>query len=193
MTTSEDLLGLVVAAVRGPNADAEQPSYATSAGNAVYSPGDWPTQSGQYPVWKIRVIRELKTSLGRGGPPQFLVVTTVRAMGEVSAPVAVNDAGATAAAAALWQLQRQFEVAVINSYPLTGQVQQFPTIDSQLSYNSDAETHLAGIQIDLGLEFVQGVDDFAPIEADDLLLVDANVTTFPGDPNPPGFSLSFEQ
>lgn len=185
MTTSQDLLELVVAAILGPNAAAQPATFATDAQDRVYAPGDWSTQDGQYPIIKLRVPQESKQSLGRSGPPEFLVLTTIRIVGEVSAPADVNDAGASAAQTALWQLQRQIEIAVVGSYPLTRQIQQIVSINSQLSYNSDAETHLAGIQIDLVLEFIQGPDDFAPVDAEDLDIVTGEFPDFP----PVGFEL----
>lgn len=183
MTTSQDLLDLVVATLT-PIGDDPAP---TSAGPRVYRPGDWPTQNGQYPIWKLRVVTESKQSLGHAGAPQFTVTTTVRAVGEVSAPVQVNDAGAAAAEAALWQLQREFEVAVIGSYPLTAAIQQIASVNSQLSYNSEGETHLAGIQIDLALEFYQGPEDFAPVRSDEVDIVAA----VPIGGNFGGFTLHF--
>lgn len=155
VTTSAGLLAIVVAilSVEG----------VTAAGSQVLSPGDWPTQNDQYPRLKPRVIRETKQSLGHGGGPSFTVVSTIRIIGEVSAPAQVDDAGASAAAAQLWQLARQVEVAVIGNDALyRAGVQQFASVDSQLSYSADGETHLAGIQIDISLEFYQGPEDFAP-------------------------------
>jgi hypothetical protein len=172
MSTSEELAALVYSALT--TAD-----DTTDAGANVYKPGDWPTQADQYPRLKLRVTRESKQSLGRGGPPEFTVITTLRIIGEVSEPADVNDAGATAAEAALWRLSRQVEIAVIGSYPLTAELQQFATVDSQLAYNSDAETHLAGIQIDIGLEHYQGPEMFAPVIADDVTDVEVTLSTYP--------------
>lgn len=171
MTTSADLVSAIVTVLTEPNA--------TSAGTRVYRPGDWATQGDQYPIIKVRAVREVKQSLGRGGPPEFTVVTTVRITGEVSAPALANDAGAAQAEADLWTLQRQIEVVVINSYPLTEDVQQIVSVDSQLSYNGDAAAHLAGIQIDLALEWYQGPDDFAPLAAEDLTGIDVTLTNQP--------------
>lgn len=158
--TSDDVLDLVIGALRAPGA--------TSAGDLVYRTGDRPTQNDQYPNLRGRVVRETKQSLGRGGGPEFNVTATIRVIGEVSAPAAVGDAGAAQAEALLWQLKRQVEVAVVGSYPLERQIQQFASIDSQLAYNADGETHLAGIQIDFAIEFYQGLEDFALIASDDL-------------------------
>ena len=189
MTTSAYLVDLVVAALLGPQAGADPAGYATAAGQRIYRPGDWPTQALQYPIIKLRVPRELKQSIARSGAPEFTVTTTIRIVGEVSEPAAVNDAGVAAAEAALWQLQREIEVAVINSYPLTTSIQQIASVDSQLSYNSDAETHLAGIQIDLALEFYQGAEDFAPVPADDLNELHADFVRHP----PAGLIVNLDQ
>lgn len=187
--TSADLLALVVAQLRGDGGDANPPQFPTDAGARVYSPGDWPTQQQQYPLLKVRIAREHKQSLGRGGGPQFTVTATIRIIGEVSAQVEVKDAGAEAAQAALWALHRQVEVAVIGSYPLEQQIQQIASIDAQLSFNSDAETHLAGIQIDLALEFYQGPEDFAPIESEPLEEIHVEDTNHP----PVGFTVDLPQ
>jgi hypothetical protein len=172
VTTSAELLDLVVAALRVDGA--------TVAGSRVYRPGDRPTQNDQYPNWRARVVRESKQSLGRGGGPAFTVTTTIRLIGEVS----VGDAGAAEAEAELWRMQREAEVAIVGSYLLTTKISQIASIDSQLSYNSDGETHLAGIQCDLALEFYQGPEDFAPTESDDLNEIDGRWPAFP----PTGFT-----
>lgn len=179
MITSETLLDLVVAAVRDPRADAPKPVYATDAGENVFRPADWPTQDGQYPRLKLRVIRETKQSLARSGPPEFTVTTVVRIVGEVSELAEEDDAGATAAEQSLWRLARQAEVAVIGSYPLMRAIQQIASVDSQLAYSSDGEAHLAGIQVDIAIEWYQGPEAFAPVEADDLDEIAIAATAYP--------------
>ena len=158
MTTSADLLDAVAAALLAAGTD---------AGLRVYTPGDWPAWDNQYPAIKLRVARETKTSNGRG-EISFTVVTTIRILGQVSTPASIDDGGAAAAEVALWALKQQIEVAVINSHALTVLVQQFPSVDAQLAFNAEGETHLAGIQIDLGVEFYQGPEDFAPIVAPEI-------------------------
>ncbi|NIJ07237.1 hypothetical protein FHS31_000833 [Sphingomonas vulcanisoli] len=185
MSSSLDLLGLTVAALLGPQATADPPFYATDAGAGVASPGDWPTQQDQYPRIKVFVFGETKTSGGRGGI-NFTVVTTIRVIGEVSKPVQINDGGAGAAMAALGALNAQIECAVINSYPLTGQLQQFPSIRSQLAFNADGATHLAGIHIDIDMEHFQSEEDFAPIASSDLNELDFASTAAP----PTGFIVN---
>jgi len=159
MTTSIDLLQLVYDAILQAN---------TAAGTNVYKPGDWPTQDGQYPIIKLRLVHEQRTSLGRGGAIQFTSVATVRISAEVSGLATVDDAGAMAVEGAVWALKREIEVAVVNSSPLTQSIQNIPTMTSQLAFNSDAATHVAGVQIDLSLEFYEGPENFAPVASDDL-------------------------
>ena len=176
MTTSEDLLDAVAAAIVAAGTDAQL---------RVYTPGDWPTWDSQYPAIKLRMLRETKTAIGRG-EISFTVVTTIRILGQVSEPASADDGGAAAAEVALWRLKRQAEVAIINSYPLTSLLQQFPSVDAQLAFSSEGEKHLAGIQVDLALEFYQGPEDFAPIVTTDVDAVTVTATAYP----PAGLDLA---
>jgi len=175
VTTSQDLLELCNEAVLN----------VTDAGSRVYKPGDWPSQDEQYPLIKMRLIHEARTSLGRGGAIEFVTVATIRLTGEVSAPATVDDAGATDAESALWRLKRQIEIAIVNSYPLTNQIQNIPMMVSQLDFSSEGATHLAGIRVDLQLEFYEGPESFAPVESDDLQQVTIANTNLP----PTGLSV----
>lgn len=188
MTQASDLVELIHQALLGPGAGAEPAVYATNAGAAVFRPGDWPTQNGQYPRLKLRVAQQSKRSIARSGAPQFTVTTTVQVIGEVSAPAQRDDGGATAAEAALWALAGQVELAIVNSYPLFAQIQQIASISSQFAYNSDAETHLAGISTSFELEWYQGPEDFAPIASDDLDTATVQLT----DHSPTGFTADLQ-
>ena len=174
MTTSKDLLDATAEAL-----GQQDGQYATDAAGRVYKPGDWPTWDGHYPVLKLRMPQEQKTSPGRADI-NFTTVATIRVIGQVSAPAAADDGGAGVAEEALWRLQRQVEVAVINSLAIMQLgVQQFPTVTAQLVFNSEGETHLAGIQIDIAMEFYQGGEDFAPIATDPLSPIAGTVPTEP--------------
>jgi len=175
--TSEELLDLVFAAVAGAGTD---------AADRVYRPGDWPTQGDQYPVLKLRVLAETKQSLGKG-QVQFSVTTTVQVVGEVSAAALPRDQGANDAERKLWRLARQAEVAVINSYPLFCQVEQLASVQTQLAFNSEGETHLGGIDMRLAFDHYQGEEDFAPIQADEILEVTVDATAL----RPAGAFLNF--
>jgi len=180
MTTSQDLLQLVFNAL-AISGDSPAP---TAAGSRVYMPGDWPTQSGQYPIIKLRLATENRVSMGRN-TLLFTTTATVQIIGEVAAPAQPGNAGATAAETALWALKRQIEIAVINSYPLMSEIQQFPTINSSVGFDSSGEYHIGTLGIELAMEFVEDADNFAPIAADDLEIVTAEDTNHA----PVGFEL----
>lgn len=149
----------------------------TSAEERVYRPGDWPTQPGQYPIVKMRLVSETRQSLGCGGPPEFRTIATIRFLGEVSAPAKLDDVGASDAEIALWNLKRQLEVAVIGNFAVTQMTEQTVSVQTQLAFNSEAASHLAGIQMDVSLQFYEGPESFAPEEDFDLAEVDTTLTS----------------
>jgi hypothetical protein len=154
MTVTADVLqDLMVTALTG----------ATGAGARVYAPRDWPTKTDDMPILLVQSPRERKEGLGRSGAPQFTVTTTIRVVARVTAPAQTGDRGAQAALAAIGVLQRQIEVAAINSYELRKAIQQFTSVDVVTGVKSDAELHIAELVMDFALEFYQGPEDFAPI------------------------------
>lgn len=152
-TSSLDLLAMIQTALVAGNTD---------LGPRIFRPGDWPTQIGQYPIGKLRLVGEDRESLGHGATVEFLTVATIRLMIECSEPAALDDTGASNAEAALWRVKQQAEVAIIGSYPLELNIQRFVSIKSQLAYTT-AATHLAGVQMDIAIEFYEGPESFAPI------------------------------
>lgn len=170
-TTSDTLLKLCVAELRADGA--------TDAGRRVYSPGDWPSQKATLPQIKLRLIREIRQSLCRSGPPEFTTTATVRILGEAQAYAEADDVGAAKARDAAWALKRQIEVAIINSYPLFSEIQQLASMRSELAANSDGETHIAAVQMDLDLEFFEGAESFAPIRTTCPIDMMVNVTNYP--------------
>jgi hypothetical protein len=188
MTTTEDLLDLTLAALIGPGCSTNPATFATSAEHRVYRPGDWPIWDQQYPATKLRVLSEDMQTDGKGGLI-FTVNATVRIISQVSAPASDEDGGGAAAEAALWKLARQNMTAVVNSYPLTGKLQQIPFIRSALTFTSDGETHLAGIQTDIGMQFMQSEEDFAPLASAPLEEISAEVTNLTG----VGLTISLSQ
>lgn len=156
---SLDLLQLVKAIIAASG---------TSAGQNVYGPGDWPAQEDQYPLIRLRLAHEGRVSAGRGGGQQFTTVATIRISYAVSEPAKRDDRAAEEAEAALWALKGEIDRVVINSFELERRIQQIPFMNSQPTYSSEAATHLAGMQTDLGLEFYEGIESFAPIETEPL-------------------------
>ncbi|HDX5736697.1 TPA: ATP-binding protein [Yersinia enterocolitica] len=165
---------LVVAAIIGK----------TDAENRVYSPRDWPTTEEMYPVILVQTPIEEKQSLGRNAP-QFNTITTVRITGRLQELDGENENdGANKAELALERLREQIERAVINSYDLTRQTQQFARVRSTIDMDSGGEGHLAQLLMELDIEYYQGPEDFYPIEADPLLGIDITMAMPDGTTEP---------
>ena len=165
---------LVVAAILGK----------TDAENRVYSPRDWPTTEEMYPVILVQTPIEEKQSLGRNAP-QFNTITTVRITGRLQELDGENENdGANKAELALERLREQIERAVINSYDLTRQTQQFARVRSTIDLDSAGEGHLAQLLMELDIEYYQGPEDFYPIEADPLLGIDITMAMPDGTTEP---------
>ncbi|WP_174296534.1 hypothetical protein [Sphingomonas bacterium] len=163
MTTSERVLDLVYDAV----------VVIGEAKGRVFRPGKLPTQQDAYPQIKVQLAGESRQSLGRGSV-QFTTTATIRVTAEVSAPVKAADPQSSEVELQLWAMKRQIELAVIGSYPLFREIQQLASVQAQLAYDAQA-TMLGGVQIDLAFEFYEGPEDFAPLDAVELVGVDAHL------------------
>lgn len=185
MTTSADIRALVVQGLNG----------ATDAVNAVHSPFDWPTAPNSYPCILVRAPRERKSSRGKNAP-LFSVTTTVEIIARTEAVAYFGDAGSTEALAAAERLKHQIEVALINNTSLWvdsdgGQIiEQFSSIESDISTSSDGERPMAELQMKIEIEFAQGPRDFYPIVGVPLAGIDMRVQEPEGTVEP-GFSIDF--
>lgn len=159
--TTDALQALLVAALTR----ATDGVYATGIGANWFAPRDWPTSPDEMPIGLVQSPKERKESEGRSGAQQFTVTTIIRVIARVVSKAGSGDAGAVAALAALGVLQRQIEVAVINDYDLTRQIQQFTSVDSTSGVKATGEFHTGELVMDFALEFYQGPEDFAPIAA----------------------------
>ncbi|MEY0544248.1 ATP-binding protein [Providencia rettgeri] len=162
---------LVVAALKGK----------TNAEDRVYSPLDWSTTNEEYPCIIVQTPFDEKHSLGRN-VPQFNTVTTVRITGRLEEFDEEDQNGAIKAELALEALREQIERAVINSYELTRQIQQFLNIRSQINISAAGEGHMAQLLMDLDIEYYQGPEEFYSIDADPLTGIDINVQQPDGTP-----------
>ncbi|AIO23218.1 hypothetical protein [Burkholderia cepacia] len=180
MTTSADLRALFVTALKG----------ATDAGDAVFSPYDWPTAPNAYPSILVHARKERKESLGRN-VPQFNVTATLEIIARTKSAALVGDAGSAAALAAAEKLKAQIESVLINNPaiwadPAGGQrIQQFSSVDSELTTSSDGEMPIAELLMTIDVEFFQSADDFFPIpltplQGVDLVIQEPDGTTQPG-------------
>ncbi len=157
---------------------------ATDAGDRVYSPRDWPTNSPDYPVLLVQTPFEQKHSMGRNAP-QFTTVTTVRITGRVEAFDSDTNNGAMLAEDALETLRLQVEQGVINSYELSRQTQQYKEVRSTIDVDSSGESHIGQLLYEIDVEYYQDPDDFFPVatttlEGIDLRIKEPDGTTVPG-------------
>lgn len=156
----------------------------TDAENRVYSPRDWPTTEDMYPAILVQTPIEEKQSLGRNAP-QFNTITTVRITGRLQELDSENENdGANKAELALERLREQIERAVINSYELTRQIQQFARVRSTIDLDSGGEGHMAQLLMELDIEYYQGPEDFYPIIADSLEGIDITMAMPDGTTEP---------
>jgi hypothetical protein len=187
MTTSADIRALFVTALTG----------ATDAGTAVYSPFDWPTARDAYPLLLVHARRERKESLGPNAP-EFNVYTTLEIIGRIKSPALVGDAGSAAALLAAERLKAQVEAVLINNPaiwadPDGGQrIEQFTSVESELSTNSDGDMPMAELLMHIEVKFYQGPEDFFPIPITPLSEVTLAVKE-PGDTTQTGFDIVFPQ
>ncbi|WP_228351045.1 ATP-binding protein [Limnobaculum allomyrinae] len=137
-----------------------------------------------YPVILVQTPIDVKNSLGRNAP-QFNTVTTVRFTGRLQElDEEQEDNGAVKAEIALEQLRDQVERAVINSYDLTRQIQQFSQVRSTIDVNAAGEGHIAQLLMEIDIEYYQGPEDFYPIESNPLTGVDVVIKMPDGTPEP---------
>ncbi|MDE3022257.1 MAG: ATP-binding protein [Pseudomonadota bacterium] len=150
MTSTAQLRTLSVAALK---------NAVTLAGQDVFSPRDWPTWGGSYPVILVQTPFEEKTSIGRN-VPEFTVTATLKVTARVQSLAASADAGAAAAEADLEIFKNQIEVALINNPTIMPLLQQIAFVRSQMEVNAEGEQHIGELVMEFGLEFYQGPEAF---------------------------------
>ena len=156
----------------------------TDADERVYSPRDWNTSAEIYPAILVQTPIDVKNSLGRNAP-QFNTVTTVRVTGRLQElDDEAEDNGALKAEEALESLREQIERALINSYELTRQTQQFVQIRSTIDVDASGEGHMAQSLLELDIEYYQGPETFYVIDSNPLHGVDVTIDTPAGTPEP---------
>lgn len=163
----------------------------TDAGDRVYTPRDWPTNSDDYPALLVQTPFDHKHSMGRNAP-QFTSVTTVRITGRVEAFDTETASGALLAEEALERLREQVERAVINSYELTRQTQQYREIRSTIDVDAGGEGHIGQLLYEIDVEYFQGPDDFFPVESTPLEGIDLRIKE-PDGATQPGFNADLSQ
>ncbi|KFK94589.1 MULTISPECIES: hypothetical protein [unclassified Serratia (in: enterobacteria)] len=156
----------------------------TDAEGRVYSPRTWSTTESMYPVILVQTPIDVKNSLGRN-VPQFTTVTTVRITGRLQElDDETEDNGALKAEIALERLRKQIERAVINSYELTRQIQQYLQVRSTIDVDASGEGHTAQLLMELDIEYYQGPEEFYEIDSEPLEGVDVTIAMPDGTPEP---------
>lgn len=164
----------------------------TDAEGRVYSPRTWSTNESMYPVILVQTPIDIKNSLGRN-VPQFNTVTTVRITGRLQElDGETEDNGAIKAEIALERLREQIERAVINSYELTRQIQQYLQVRSTINVDASGEGHTAQLLMELDIEYYQGPEEFYEIDSEPLEGVDVTVV-MPDDALNPLLKINLEQ
>ena len=153
----------------------------TDAADRVFSPRDWPTFSGLHPAILVKMAREQKNSLGRT-IPQFNTTAFLL----ISARVNGKNEGEVEEK--LDRLCEQIENAILTSYPIVSQIQQFTHVDTQINITAETRGHSGEAAIEIGLEFYECFDPITqspqqPV-AEPLEAVDIHAdTVHPFDPN----------
>lgn len=144
---------------------------ATLAGASVYSPLDWPTWSGLYPLLIVRTPGERKAPLGAAlmGAPQFNSTITLSVVGRVEATTEA------AAETALETLSLQIENALLTNaqFIRANEVQQFLSVDASMKVTAEGRQHIGETEVVFEIEVFQL---FAPA------LDAAGAATAPGTP-----------
>lgn len=151
----------------------------TDAEDRIYSTDVWPVTF--YPAILLQTPVEVKESIGRNAP-QFKTITTLRISGHIQLNEAENRV--TEAASALERLCEQIQRAVINSYELTRQIQQFVKVRTTVDIDTRSEQHFAQVKVELDLEYYQGPEDFFPLETPPLEGIDVTLHMSDGTTEP---------
>lgn len=124
----------------------------TSAGQSVFSPLDWPTQEGKYPLIIVRTPRERKENVaGRSGPPQFFSTISIEVTGRV------DGTTESVVETALEALSVQIEDALLTNaqFIYLNGVQQFSSVAISMDVRAESERHFGETVVSFDVEVFQ--------------------------------------
>ncbi|MEK6369042.1 MAG: hypothetical protein V4803_22430 [Burkholderia gladioli] len=184
MTTKSDLLAAALQGLAGQ----------TAAGARVYGARDLSTWDDEYPVLFVSIpLDEDGESFGRNGAPAFTVSCSLIVEARASALARADDGGALDLVDQLETLRDQVKRAVINYGPLMSQIQQYAFFKVRGKPGpGEAGEHVGGVEIEIGLEFVQDASDFRLSDPPPLEGIGVTVA-MPQGTVAPTFSIPFEQ
>jgi hypothetical protein len=134
----------------------------TIAGGSVFTPLDWQTWDGQYPVVIVRAPSTDRESLGRA-QPQFNTTTTIEVVGRIEIDAPDDFTASLVAEKQTEALEDQIVRALIGYPPVMRALQQYPFVRSRMGFSAKGEQHLAEVVVEIGCEYYQGPEDFRPI------------------------------
>ena len=163
----------------------------TAAGTRVFSPLDFPTTPGNYPVLIVRTPREHKeNNAPRSGLPSFWSTISLAVVGRVE--------GTTEAAAesALETLSDQIENALLTNgqFIFANQIQQFSSVETSMEVRAENERHYGETVVSFAIEVPQyyepTIDAAGALIGPSLTALDLTVTLNTGETQDVGFNLT---
>lgn len=148
----------------------------TQAGDKVYSPRDFPTNDGDLPALRLKVVRSSSENLvGNAGPSQFNTTDTLEVLIRCDATASLDDEGAADAEERVDAIAEQVERLIVNApeLQLLG-VDEFKAIRRAFGYDGSAALHLGEAMLEFDYVYLQPADDFA--RPDDAPLTQVAVT-----------------
>jgi hypothetical protein len=139
----------------------------TRAGASVFTPLDWATYDGEYPVVLARISLVDRESLGRG-QSQFTTTATVAISARLQMGALPDDVGAQELLSQLEAFEGEILRAVVNHPDLMTGLQQMPFIRSQRRVSAEGKFHLGEAVIEIGMEYYEGPEAFYPIPSTQL-------------------------
>jgi hypothetical protein len=127
----------------------------TAAGQSVFSPQDWPTGPGGYPLIIVRTPRERKENAApRNGPPTFFTTVLLAVTGRVEATTEAE------AEVALEQLSVQIEQALLTNgqFIFGNEIQQFSSVETSMDVVSEGGLHNGETVVTFAIEVQQTYD-----------------------------------
>jgi hypothetical protein len=164
MTLMRDMLRqMTVAALKAADTD---------AGDNIFSPGDWPSDSDAMPALLISCKRERKESMTRA-QPNFTTTAYIRV------DARLEDTNEGDAQDSMNALCDQVEQAILTNHDIIEQLQQISSVETQMDIVSEGGKHVAQAVIEFGMEFYQSQEDYyAPVNPPQLneITVQADLT-----------------
>jgi hypothetical protein len=118
----------------------------TAAGSNVFAPRDWPETPVQLPTLIVTMPAENKQSWGPNGP-KFTTTATIVVLGRLLGTTEMD------AEAKLEALIEQIQNAVLPDFNVLALIQEFSSVDTQISITDDGEDQIGEASVSFGCVF----------------------------------------